>query len=97
MTRKVTIKCAGCGKTQTSRPEKVERCDGCCWRWNHGPGEPQAPGLIRRWVYNAAGGFCGWHDALPSDEEADGVRRAREILVLGQAKMIVDDAPDGAS
>ena len=90
--RKVTIRCAGCAKTQTLRPGRVEPCEGYCCCWDHGPRQAQAPGLIRRWVSNAAGGFYGWQDALPSAEEINGVRRAREILVLGQAQAIVDDA-----
>ncbi len=90
--RKVAIACAGCSKTQTLRPGKVEPCDGYCCNWDHGPNHVQAPGLIRRWVYNAAGGFYGWQDAPPTDDEIAGVRRAREIIVLGQTKLILDNA-----
>ncbi|MBB4944419.1 hypothetical protein FHR32_008825 [Streptosporangium album] len=89
---KVTVQCHGCDKTQTLRPSKIERCDAYACTWEHGPREELAPGLVREIVYNAAGGFWGWRDVLATEEDAQAVRRAREIAVLGVAESVVHDA-----
>jgi hypothetical protein len=88
---KVTVQCHECEKTQTLRPSTIERCDGYACAWDHGPQERQAPGLVREIVDNAAGGFWGWRDVIPTDEVAQAVRRAREIAVLGAAQRAVSE------
>ncbi len=89
---KLIVRCHRCEKTQTLRPSKLQPCDGYACRWEHGPREPQAPGLVREVVLNAAGGFYGWRDVIPTREVAQAVRRAREIAVIGAAEIAVRDA-----
>jgi len=43
-------------------------------------------GKIRTVIMNAAGSFWGYRDEWPTQEEAESVKRAREILAAGIAK-----------
>ena len=57
MSETATIKCTGCDKTQTVRPQKVERCDGssfgaCSLR---APNSPD--GSVVYLISNVVGGF----------------------------------------
>lgn len=90
--QKVVVKCDGCVKTQTLRPSKIEPCDGYCCTSEHGPKTRQRPGLMRQQIINAAGGFWGWRDVVPTQQDMDAVARARAIGALGQAKLVVDEA-----
>jgi hypothetical protein len=46
---------------------------------------------VRETIFNAAGGFYGWRDVIPTQEVARAVRRAREIAVIGAAEVAVRD------
>ena len=48
--------------------------------------------MLREYLVNAAGGFWGWRDVAATLQARDGIARARAILALGQAKLIVDVA-----
>lgn len=83
MSEKVTIRCAGCAKTQTLRPRKVEKCDGYyCGRCDFRP--PLAPeGQVNIITIGAAGGFCGYHHETPDSEMLAALGRARVLLDAG--------------
>ncbi|MET8836579.1 hypothetical protein ABZV78_22035 [Micromonospora sp. NPDC004540] len=95
--RKVVVRCTGCAKTQTLRPSRIEPCDGYYCTPEHGPKDDQPPGLVREQIIHAAGGFWGWRDVVPSQEDMDAIARARAIMALGQAKQIVDEAVGGVA
>ncbi|MGN9777372.1 hypothetical protein ACTMS0_16640 [Micromonospora sp. H33] len=95
--RKIVVSCDRCFRTQTMRPGRVESCDGYFCVTGHGPSGGPPPGLVRELVINAAGGFWGWRDVLPSHEAMSGILRAREILAIGQAQRIIEDAGDGSA
>ncbi|GGB79735.1 hypothetical protein IHN32_04015 [Deinococcus sp. 14RED07] len=83
MSEKVTIKCAGCAKTQTLRPRKVERCDGYyCGRCDFKT--PPAPeGQVSIIVNGAAGGFWGYRFETPDEDTLAALGRARVLRGAG--------------
>lgn len=87
MSEKVTIKCAGCAKTQTLRPRKVEKCDGYyCGRCDFRP--PLAPeGQLSIITNGAAGGFWGDRHETPDAEMLAALERARVLRPAGLKRM----------
>ena len=90
--QKIVVTCGGCAKTQAARPSTIEPCDGYYCMPECGPKGRQPPGLLREYLVNAVGGFWGWRDVAATLQARDGIARARAILALGQAKLIVDVA-----
>lgn len=83
MSEKVTIRCAGCAKTQTLRPQKVERCDGySCGGCDFSPPHPPE-GQITVMVSGAAGGFRGYRHEIPDAERLAALGRARVVRDAG--------------
>lgn len=83
MSEKVTTKCAGCAKTQTLRPRKVERCDGYyCGRCEFSPPRPPE-GRVTVIVGGAAGGFWGYRHETPDSEMLAALGRARVLRDAG--------------
>ena len=87
MSEKFTIKCAGCAKTQTLRPRKVERCDGYyCGRCDFRP--PLAPeGQISIITNGAAGGFWGYRHGTPDSAMLAALGRARVLRDAGLKRL----------
>lgn len=87
MSEKVTINCAGCDKTQTLRPRKVERCDGyycgaCSFR---APTPPD--GYVVHIISNAAGGFWGYRMQVADPETQAALQRARALRDAGLKRL----------
>jgi len=87
--QKVTISCAGCGRTQTLRKSKIMPCDGytcslgSC-KLNPNFKLPETPdGYICEEIMNAAGGFDGWKFRKPTADELQSVERAKAIRDAG--------------
>jgi hypothetical protein len=86
MAEKITIACAGCGRTQQLRPSKLLNCDyytcgtsSPCKAnpdWKH-PARPE--GFIMRIHMNAAGAFTGYQIMPATEEELAAIARARAI------------------
>lgn len=87
MSEKVTIKCAGCDKSQTLRPRKIERCDGyycgkCGFR---APTPPD--GYVVITTMNAAGGFRGYRLQEADPETQAALQRARAVRDAGLKRL----------
>lgn len=87
MSEKLTIKCAGCDKTQPLRPRKVERCDsyycGAC-----GFRAPAPPdGSVIYTVMHAAGGFWGYRMQVADPETQAALQRARALRDAGLKRL----------
>lgn len=87
--QKVTISCAGCGRTQILRKSKIIPCDGytcslgSC-KLNPDFKIPQIPdGYICEEIINAAGGFDGWKIHVANEEDLQSVERAKAIRDQG--------------
>ncbi|WP_019009257.1 hypothetical protein [Deinococcus aquatilis] len=83
MSEKVTLNCAGCAKTQTLRPRKVEKCDRYfCGHCDFRP--PLAPeGQVSSVTNGAAGGFRGYRHETPDAEMLAALGRARVLRDAG--------------
>lgn len=91
---KVSVACAGCGRTQTLRKSKVCRvsqyftCSYACKHdstWAH-PYKPE--GFVQVIRINAAGGFYGHEIREASDDERASLKRAQAIDVEGQKQRL---------
>jgi hypothetical protein len=84
---RVTVSCAGCGRTQTLRRSRLIQCDyytcslGCC-KQNPDFKLPDRPNdlYITELVLQAAGGFSGARFRLMAPEDYASLQRARAIV-----------------
>lgn len=84
---KITIKCAGCDKTQTLRPHKLIKCDGYfCGKCGFTP-PPQPDGYLTELTLNAAGGFWGYRVRPTTPEDQAALDRAKAILEAGLQRL----------
>jgi len=90
---RITVSCAGCGRTQTVRRSKLITCDhytcglGCCKR-NPDFKLPDRPNdlYVTEYVLYAAGGFAGVKVRLITPADDASVRRARAIMEAARKK-----------
>jgi hypothetical protein len=77
----VQVACFGCGKTQRVRPSKITPCDAyLCNSSQCASLMPEPPeGFLRKFQYEAAGGFGGYIIRPATEEEQLSIRRAKDI------------------
>ncbi|GGS29083.1 hypothetical protein [Deinococcus knuensis] len=79
MSEKLTIKCAGCDKTQPLRPRKVERYGGYSCRACGFTAPTPPDGSVIYTVVHAAGGFRGDRMQVADPETQAALQRARAL------------------